>query len=409
MELRQYQKDISKQASEILKGKKIVYLSMEVRTGKTLTALNAAELYGAKNVLFLTKKRAIKSIEDDYKNFGFSFDLKAINNESAHKFIGEYDLLISDEHHRNGAFPKPNKMTKFIKDNYSHLPMIFLSGTPHPESYSQIFHQFWCSKFSPFKEKTFYKWAKEYVEVKDRHLGYAVVKDYTGAKMDLINPIIKPYMISFTQKQAGFDTQVNENILKVKMKPLTYQLAQKLQRDKFIVANDGSEIIADTAVKEMQKLHQIYSGTVIFEDGKSRIFDTSKADYIKNYFKGKKIGLFYKFKAEYDCLKSVFGDQLTNDLKEFNETGKNIALQIVSGSEGISLKKADYLVYFNIDFSSKNYWQSRDRLTTMQRKSNDVFWVFAENGIEEKIYTKVLQKKSYTLNVFKKDFVYLST
>ena len=193
------------------------------------------------------------------------------------------------------------------------------------------------------------------------------------------------------------------------MKPLTYQLAQKLQRDKFIVANDGSEIIADTAVKEMQKLHQIYSGTVIFEDGKSRIFDTSKADYIKNYFKGKKIGLFYKFKAEYDCLKSVFGDQLTNDLKEFNETGKNIALQIVSGSEGISLKEADYLVYFNIDFSSKNYWQSRDRLTTIQRKSNDVFWVFAENGIEEKIYTKVLQKKSYTLNVFKKDFVYLST
>lgn len=409
MELRQYQKDISKQASEILEGKKIVYLSMEVRTGKTLTALNTAELYGAKNVLFLTKKRAIKSIEDDYKNFGFSFDLKAINNESAHKFIGEYDLIISDEHHRNGAFPKANKMTKFIKDNYSHLPMIFLSGTPHPESYSQVFHQFWCSKFSPFKEKTFYKWAKEYVEVKDRHLGYAVVKDYSDAKMDLINPIIKPYMISFTQKQAGFDTQVNENILKVKMKPLTYQLAQKLQRDKFIVANDGSEIIADTAVKEMQKLHQIYSGTVIFEDGKSRIFDTSKADYIKSYFKGKKIGLFYKFKAEYDCLKSVFGDQLTNDLKEFNETGKNIALQIVSGSEGISLKNADYLVYFNIDFSSKNYWQSRDRLTTMQRKSNDVFWVFAENGIEEKIYTKVLQKKSYTLNVFKKDFVYLST
>ena len=119
MELRQYQKDISKQASEILQGKNIVYLSMEVRTGKTLTALNTAELYGAKNVLFLTKKRAIKSIEDDYKNFGFSFDLKAINNESAHKFIGEYDLIISDEHHRNGAFPKANKMTKFIKDNYS--------------------------------------------------------------------------------------------------------------------------------------------------------------------------------------------------------------------------------------------------------------------------------------------------
>jgi hypothetical protein len=40
----------------------------------------------------------------------------------------------------------------------------------------------------------------------------------------------------------------------------------------------------------------------------------------------------------------------------------------------------------------------------MQRKSNDIYWIFAEDGIEEKIYKKVLDKKSYTLNVFKKDF-----
>jgi hypothetical protein len=61
------------------------------------------------------------------------------------------------------------------------------------------------------------------------------------------------------------------------------------------------------------------------------------------------------------------------------------------------------LIYYNIDFSAKNYWQSRDRLTTMQRKSNNVFWIFAENGIEEKIYNSVLNKKNYTLSVFKKE------
>ena len=125
MQLRDYQKEISQEASEILKKLGIVYLSMEVRTGKTLTALNAADLYGAKKVLFLTKKKAIKSIEEDYKKMGFSYDLKVINNESAHKFIDNYDFIISDEHHRNGAFPKANNMTKFIKKNYSTLPMIF--------------------------------------------------------------------------------------------------------------------------------------------------------------------------------------------------------------------------------------------------------------------------------------------
>lgn len=403
--LRFYQEEIARLACFKLQSLSIVYLAMEVRTGKTLTALQTANLYKAKNVLFITKKRAIPSIEHDYNLLKPNYNLTVINNESLHKIDGEFDLLISDEHHRNGAFPKPNQVTKLIKENYSDLPMIFLSGTPHPESYSQIYHQFWLSDFSPFKESNFYKWAKTYVEVKDRHLGYAVVKDYSDAKYDLIKPVIKPYMIAFTQEQAGFETEVKENVIKIEMQPITYQLANKLKKDLFIVSKDGREIITDTAVKLMQKLHQIYSGTVLFEDGSSRVIDNTKASYIMQRFKGKRLGIFYKFKAEYEVLKSVFGQDLTNDLEEFNTTNKNIALQIVSGSEGISLKNADYLVYYNIDFSSKNYWQSRDRLTTMQRKNNDVYWIFSENGIEEKIYDNVLKKKSYTLDVFKKDFV----
>jgi len=101
----------------------------------------------------------------------------------------------------------------------------------------------------------------------------------------------------------------------------------------------------------------------------------------------------------------VFGDELTDDLEEFNATSKNIALQIVSGREGISLRNADFLVYYNIDFSATSYWQSKDRMTTIDRKFNKVFWVFTIGGIEEKIYEVVQQKKDYTLNFFKKDFL----
>jgi len=205
-ELRDYQKELSLLGAGTLLKLNIVYLSMEVRTGKTATSLNIAKLSKFKNVLFLTKKRAIKSIEEDYKDFGFHdyFKLTVINNESAHKFIDDYDLIVSDEHHRNGAFPKANNMTKFIKQNYSKLPMIFLSGTPHPESYSQIFHQFWCSDYSPFYPiSNFYKWAKLFVNIKDRHLGYAVVKDYSDANYNLFKKLISPYFITFTQKEAA--------------------------------------------------------------------------------------------------------------------------------------------------------------------------------------------------------------
>ncbi len=57
MELRDYQVDIANKASYLLKNKGLVYLCMSVRTGKTLTSLEAARLFGSKRVLFLTRRR----------------------------------------------------------------------------------------------------------------------------------------------------------------------------------------------------------------------------------------------------------------------------------------------------------------------------------------------------------------
>ena len=54
------------------------------------------------------------------------------------------------------------------------------------------------------------------------------------------------------------------------------------------------------------------------------VVDNSKAKYIKKYFKNKKVGIFYKFKEEYNAIKSVFKDMITNDLDEFNSTNKSI-------------------------------------------------------------------------------------
>ena len=73
--LRDYQIELSSKANEILKEKKIVYLNMQPRTGKTLTALNTAKLFNAKNVLFITKKKAISSIQSDYNDFNFLFNI----------------------------------------------------------------------------------------------------------------------------------------------------------------------------------------------------------------------------------------------------------------------------------------------------------------------------------------------
>jgi hypothetical protein len=291
-----------------------------------------------------------------------------------------------------------------FRESFKDVPMIFLSGTPSPESYSQMYHQFWVSSKSPFKEwSNFYKWSKEFVNVKDRHLGYAVVKDYSDADRDKVMKYISDLMISFSQQDAGFKTEIVENVLYCPINDKTLTLIKRLQKDKVI---EGKEevILADTAVKLMQKVHQMYSGTVKFESGNAKVLDTSKAEFIKTYFRGQKIAIFYKFKAELEALKMVFGDLLTDDLSEFDNSNKSFAVQIVSGREGISLRKAQYLIYYNIDFSATSYWQSRDRLTTMDRMTNEVFWIFTRGGIEENIYKTVQNKADYTLSHFNKDF-----
>jgi hypothetical protein len=266
----------------------------EVRTGKTLTALNTAKLFGAKSVLFLTKKKAISSIQSDYEQFGFDFELTVINDESMHKVQGDFDLVIHDEHHRFGSFPKASKGAKQFKLNYSHLPMIFLSGTPHPESYSQIYHQFWVSRFSPFREFTsFYKWANTFVNKKIKYLGHGNVNDYSDANYDLIKQYIEPLMLKFTQKQAGFETEVIEKVLTVEMKPSTMNLIKRLEKDLVIEGKDET-ILADTGVKLMQKIHQLSSGTIKFESGNRMVLDYSKAEFIRYHFQNEKIAIFYK-------------------------------------------------------------------------------------------------------------------
>ena len=410
LKLRDYQIDIANKAFEILKRTGIVYLACEVRVGKSVMSLETCRLYGAKKVLFLTKKKAIKSIEDDYKDFGFDnyFNLTVINDESMHKVKGEFDIIIHDEHHRFGSFPKPSSGAKLFKEKYGHLPMIFLSGTPHPESYCQLYHQIWVKKnFWKNEFNTFYKFANKYVNITEKHLGYAKVKDYSKVNdngLKLAHKINDLIFVRYTQEEADFTSSVKETVLECELKPKTYDIIKSLKKDLFYELGNDKIIISDTAVKLQQKLHQLYSGTVKFEDDSSMVIDCSKAEFIKHYFKDKKIAVFYKFKAELDQLKQVFKDDITDDLKIFNDTNKSIACQIVKFREGVSLKKADYLVYLNIDFSAVSYFQSRDRLTSFERASNDVFWIFSKGGIEHQIYRSVLNKKNYTLSVFKKDY-----
>jgi len=407
IKFRDYQNEIIKDGTSLLKKNKFLYLAMEVRTGKTLTSLGILDKLECKNVLFITKKKAISSIEGDYNMLKPSYSIVVINYESLHNVDNSvrFDAIVCDEAHSMGALPKPSLRAKQVKDmilKNKDPYVVLLSGTPTPESYGQMYHQVYGIKNNPFSSyKNFYRFCDDYVDVKQRMINGLLIKDYSNGTTKILDEM-RPYTINYTQKEAGFKVDTREHILEVTMSDMTYNLANKLKKN-LVVQGKQEVILADTPVKLMMKLHQLYSGTVKFESGNSQIIDLSKAQFIHDNFADAKIGIFYKFKEELNALKQVFGaENLTTELSVFEDTDKSIALQIVSGREGISLRQAEALVYYNIDFSATSYWQSRDRMTTKERLESDVYWVFSKGGIESDIYKAVSKKKDYTVNHFKK-------
>ena len=408
--LRDYQIELSHEGYKRLMQYGLVYYAIQTRVGKTLISLNTCKLIGAKNVLFVTKKKVISDIYKQAEEFGVEYDLTVVNYEQLHNEKPEYDAVIIDEAHSIAAFPRMSLRAKELVRICDGKVVIFLSATPTPESFSQIYHQFAVSSFSPFKKyKTFYAWAKVFVNIRQKHFFNRAVNDYSYAKKEEIQKIIEPYMITFTQEEAGFDSFVDESVLYVKMDDAVYKLADYLRKHKIAKNKDGETIMGDTEVKLMNKLHQIYSGTVIIDEPTQihKVIDYTKAEFIKQHFKGKKIAVFYKFKSEYAALLWVFDSKITFDAEQFNNSEDLVFVsQIVSGREGLNLSSADALVFYNIDFSAVSYWQSRARIQTKDRtKESKIYYVFAEKGIEDKIYKAVMDKKDYTTSHFKNDYL----
>jgi len=404
MILRDYQIKLSTQWVDILRKYKLLYLWMQVRVWKTITALETAKKYGSKNVIFITKLKAIKSIQDDYIHYIQDFKLTVINYESLHKIKeNNFDLVILDEvHSKLSWFPKPSETFKIVKQKFSKTPAILLSGTPLIESASKIYPQLIFSIYSPYIQyKNFYSWFKDYGIPNVIYTSYWQATDYSNCKYDRIIEDTKHLFLTYTQKEAWFKTEIQEKVLFVKMKDETYSMIEKLKQDK-VIEWKSDTILADTWVKLQICITQMYSWTIKLESGKAITIDNTKAKFIKKYFEWKKIAIFYIFIQEKELLKQVFWELVTDDLEEFKTTKKSYIWQIVANREWISLKEADVLVFYNMPFSGTSWVQWKDRLSYLWREKNEVYVICAEWWIEEKILKVVRKKQNFTNKIFQK-------
>ena len=228
------------------------------------------------------------------------------------------------------------------------------------------------------------------------------MNDYSNANKELILKEIEPYTVKITQKQAGFETQIEESVKYVQMEPFTYAIAKDIIDDG-ISQTETHTILADTGAKKLSKLRQIYSGSVIGEEGEKWIFDKSKAEYIERNYKGSKIAIMYTFDAEGKMLRETFGDRATDSPEKFNNNEDAVFIgQVRASREGVNLSTAEYLLFYGIDYASLSYLQARDRASFLGRRTNPrVHYIFALNGIEPRVLQRVRTKEDFTVSHFR--------
>ena len=84
-----------------------------------------------------------------------------------------------------------------------HAPYCLYAQTIH-QVLSQMYHQVYAIRNNPFnKYKSFYKFAKQYVQVKQKKIGAMTINDWSHGLQSILDDM-KPYTIAYTQKEAGF-------------------------------------------------------------------------------------------------------------------------------------------------------------------------------------------------------------
>lgn len=398
MSLYKYQKEIVLKASLILKDRHIVYLNMGMRTGKTRVALTIANNYNS--VLFVTKKRVINFVYKEKDELGINTNITVINYEQLHKYLTEkYDLVVVDEAHSIGAFPKPSLRAKLLKAicNKNNCDVVLMSGTPFPESLSQCYHQFYISNYSPFANyKNFYAFANDYVNIVLKKVSATTtVRDYSHCK-DSVLAILQPYTITFSSEEGNVNTPKKEYIIYVSDDQIEKYLYQII---KLGIIRD-LDYYRSNASEQFEKAWQLCGGFIYLDD-KPVFLSYKKAEALRS-LEGYTI-IFYKFIAELYILKTTLGAELTTNVSEFQSGSyKYIALQYLSGREGINLSIANNIVYYNLDFSYTSYSQSLERASCKLKDSVNVYYIFYENiAFERRILDTLKDKKNFNLRTFK--------
>jgi len=388
-----HQEELSDQALEILRENMIVYLAMEERTGKTLTAILVAEKSAAKRVLVVTKKKALDGWKETLAVFPHTKDYTVTNYHQAHKVTGTYDLVLLDESHNYvSAFPKPGNMWKQLKVLLVKKPIVYISATPYAQGPQMLFHQFALSSWSPWiKHKNFYQWFRLYGKPYELEIAGMRIRQYDKCHIDMILSVVEHMFITKTRNELGFAHEPEDVKHYIELSETTKKLYNDLVNDELAPVGDRM-LVCDTKSKLRVSLHMLEGGATKIDEEYLVLDNQEKIDYVLDQFGDNSSNvIMYNFKAERTKLERYFK--------------KSVLLQATSYAEGVDLSGFDSLIIYSQDYSTARHTQRRARQCNMKRADPIlVHYLLVKKAISDQVYKTVnVNKSNYVDSVYYKE------
>ena len=383
-----HQKNAAEQLYSMLRKTGVAYCAGEPRTGKTATALLVKHLLRADKCLVLTKKAAIKGWESEINRVGISVDL-VTNYEQAKKIRPKFDLVILDEAHALGKVGKINQRIKDVKKAVGDAQILCLSGTPVVETPLAIFHQFFVSSKTPFRNKSFYDFFREWGVSEPIWIAGRMIESYKACKPTLVDAIGK-HTVTITKADAGIDEKNIEHIRhNIQLGTKARQILDDAVRQKIGALQSGYSMLeTESAVRSF--VFQAEFGAYTDQDAaKVNMLHKDLIDYLSLNFEMRNAAVMCHYKST----KYLIGEHFP-----FTSIYSSSA-----HAEGVDLSHHRDLIIIGTDFSGSKHIQRIERQSNlMNAQKRRLHFITTSHGLSGNVLDSVSQKKDHNIRHFRK-------
>ena len=391
----------------------LIICPLSIMSSAWLTDLFSCAMHRTASICHGTKKKRQEILAEETEFVVINYDgVEIVANEIAK---GGFDLIVVDEAnaYKNTSTRRWKVLNKLAQDA-SYLWM--LTGTPASQSPVDAFGL--AKLVNPENTPRF---AGRWREMVMRKVSQFTFVPRPEAKR-LVHTVLQP-AIRYTKEECLDLPDITYVTREV---PLTPQQNKyyRLMKKKLIVNAAGEDITMVNAATAMNKLLQLSGGAVYSDEGETISFNVKPRMAVLQEIideSSHKVIVFVPFRHAINLMEeelknnnvncevingSVSANKRTDIFKRFQETDnpKVLIIQPQSASHGVTLHRADTIVYWSPVMSVETYLQCNARAHRAGQRNPVTVIHLQGSAVERKIY-KMLQNKvdihSNIINLYK--------